>query len=118
MPQAKFAKNRRVCLSAVLTTREVMARTGIKERTLFNRIRAGTFPAPIALGYRLNRWPLAEVEKWLDDQTAREVEAWLSRRKDAEAAAGCPDAGNTRAAPATSGRCDPSHPPEPTHPMP
>lgn len=43
---------------------EVERATGLRRSTLYDAIRAGTFPAPVKLG-RLSAWPSHEVEAWI-----------------------------------------------------
>lgn len=42
--------------------------TGFKKGFLLKLIEANAFPQPIKLGYRCNRWSLAEVEHWIIQQ--------------------------------------------------
>lgn len=54
---------------ALLTNPEVRARAGIKSHAkLYELIRQGKFPAPIKLGARTARWPVATVEAWIQKQ--------------------------------------------------
>lgn len=50
----------------LLTAKQVLEMTGYRSRTtLWRRVRAGEFPAPIALSVKATRWKRAEVEAWL-----------------------------------------------------
>ncbi len=54
---------------ALLTNPEVRAIAGIKSNAkLYELIRQGKFPAPIKLGSRTARWPLATVNSWVQKQ--------------------------------------------------
>jgi len=51
----------------------VKARTGLSRSTIYLRVAAGTFPAPIKLGCgaRAVGWVEAEIEHWLSQQIAQ-----------------------------------------------
>ena len=49
---------------------EVIRRTGYKRTSIYEKISAGTFPAPIKLGPRAIAWVLEEIEKWMDERVA------------------------------------------------
>ncbi|NDV12490.1 helix-turn-helix transcriptional regulator [Crenobacter caeni] len=36
--------------------------------TLWRRVRAGTFPAPVKLSERVTAWRAEDVRRWLDEQ--------------------------------------------------
>lgn len=50
------------------------ARTGMpgilpfSPSTLWRRVRAGTFPAPVKLSKRVTAWRAEDVRQWLDEQ--------------------------------------------------
>jgi len=48
----------------LLTIREVGELTGLRERTIYRRIRAGSFPAPYKPGGFSSRWSGREVIEW------------------------------------------------------
>lgn len=50
---------------AMLRFTDVIARTGLSRTTLWRRIRAGTFPAPIQLGENSVGWPEHIVTDWI-----------------------------------------------------
>lgn len=50
---------------------EVKRRTGLGKTTIYDRISAGTFPAPVPLGGNAVGWIEAEVDAW---QAARVAE--------------------------------------------
>jgi len=52
----------------ILRLPEVKQRTGLSRSTLYMRVQAGTFPAPVSLGARAVGWIDAEVQKWLEEQ--------------------------------------------------
>jgi prophage regulatory protein len=49
----------------ILRRKQVEARTGLARSTIYDQIRAGTFPAPISLGVRAVGWVEAEIDSWL-----------------------------------------------------
>lgn len=42
----------------------VMQMVGIKRTVIYERIKAGTFPAPVQIGARAVAWDEAELAKW------------------------------------------------------
>lgn len=50
---------------------EVMARTGLSRTTIWRRIKAGTFPAPIELGQNSVGWLASEIEAWKKNRPRR-----------------------------------------------
>ena len=55
----------------MLRVPEVLARTGLSRTTIWRRIRAGTFPAPIELGENSIGWPETEISAWLAERPHR-----------------------------------------------
>jgi len=56
----------------ILRRPEVEARTGLSRSTLYDWMKAGAFPRPVALGARLVGWRETDVQAWLE---ARETKA-------------------------------------------
>lgn len=50
----------------ILRRKKVEARTGLARSTIYQHVRAGTFPAPISLGAKSVGWIEAEVNAWLE----------------------------------------------------
>jgi prophage regulatory protein len=59
----------------IMRMREVMRLTGLAKSTVYDLMRAGTFPASISLGARAVGWPSHLVEQWVADRinAAKEV---------------------------------------------
>lgn len=57
----------------LLRRREVEARTGLSRSTIYEWIRLGNFPRPIALGTRAVRWQEHDVDQWIAGRVANEV---------------------------------------------
>lgn len=55
----------------MLRAPEVMARTGLSRSTIWRRVRAGTFPAPVELGVNSIGWPALAVTEWLENRPRR-----------------------------------------------
>ncbi|MEE9249651.1 MAG: AlpA family phage regulatory protein [Alphaproteobacteria bacterium] len=55
----------------MLSARDVVARVGLHRSTIWKRVRAGTFPAPIQLGDNKIGWPEAEISAWLESRPRR-----------------------------------------------
>ena len=49
---------------------KVSGETGCARSTIYDAIRAGTFPRPIPLGSRTVAWSSAEIESWIQDRIA------------------------------------------------
>ena len=60
-------------MQTVLRLPLVKARTGLSRSTLYFRVAAGTFPAPIKLGAgaRAVGWVETEIEQWLSQQISQ-----------------------------------------------
>ena len=58
-------------LDRMLRAPDVMAQTGLSRTTIWRRVRAGTFPAPIELGVNSVGWPASEIAAWLKARTRR-----------------------------------------------
>ena len=52
----------------ILRRKQVEARTGPSRTTIYARIKAGTFPAPVSLGPRAVGWIEGDVHRWLSDR--------------------------------------------------
>ena len=65
MPDGTHALGERL-----LRLSDVEAKTGIKRSTIYRRIAAETFPAPLSLGPGTVRWRLSDVEAWIEGLTA------------------------------------------------
>ena len=50
----------------ILRRNQVEARTGLARSTIYQHVRAGTFPKPISLGAKSVGWIEAEVNAWLE----------------------------------------------------
>lgn len=55
----------------ILRRKQVEARTGLARSTIYDRIKAGTFPAPISLGAKAVGWIESELDAWLQDQVEK-----------------------------------------------
>ena len=47
---------------------EVMERTGLSRTTIWRRVRAGTFPAPVQLGENSIGWPASEITAGIESR--------------------------------------------------
>ena len=47
---------------------EVIERTGISRTTIWRRVRAGTFPAPVQLGSNSIGWPEPAIIEWVESR--------------------------------------------------
>ena len=55
-------------VSRLLTASEVLSVTGYKSRTtLWRKVRARAFPAPVKLTGSALRWRAEEIEAWIDE---------------------------------------------------
>lgn len=49
----------------IIRRRKVEARTGLSRSTIYDRIKSGTFPAPVSLGSQAVGWIESEIDSWL-----------------------------------------------------
>ncbi len=54
--------------------KDVIRITALSRPTLYRRIAAGRFPAPVKLGGRASGWPAQALQAWIDDPTGYEAE--------------------------------------------
>lgn len=47
--------------------RDVVRITALSRSTIYRRVAAGRFPAPIHLGGHAAAWPSASLQAWIDD---------------------------------------------------
>jgi prophage regulatory protein len=59
----------------ILRRKRVEARTGLARSTIYERVRAGTFPAPISLGAKAVGWIESEIDDWLTNQVQQSRKA-------------------------------------------
>jgi prophage regulatory protein len=59
----------------ILRRKQVESRIGLSRSTLYDRIRAGTFPAPVSLGGKSVGWIESEVDAWLTAQIEKSRKA-------------------------------------------
>ena len=52
-------------VTRILRFKEVSSRTGYKHSAIYEKIKAGEFPAPISLGSRAVGWVESEIEAWI-----------------------------------------------------
>jgi prophage regulatory protein len=70
-PKDDMANRRQTALApgALLSIAEVRALLCISRSTIYKRLSDGTFPKPIRLGPRTNRWRRDAIETWRDGLT-------------------------------------------------
>lgn len=44
---------------------EVERETGLARSTIYDRVKAGTFPAPVKIGVHSVGWRVADIDAWL-----------------------------------------------------
>ena len=54
--------------------KQVQARTGLGRSSIYDGVRAGTFPAPVRIGARSVGWLAHEVDAWAELMAASEQE--------------------------------------------
>ncbi|WP_367154248.1 helix-turn-helix transcriptional regulator [Methylomonas sp. HYX-M1] len=59
----------------ILRRKQVEARIGLSRSTIYERIKAGTFPAPISLGAKSVGWLESEIDAWLASQIEKSRKA-------------------------------------------
>lgn len=53
----------------MLKLKDVKEQVGFGTTAIYERIKAGTFPAPVKIGYA-SRWPESEIQDWIAKQVA------------------------------------------------
>lgn len=61
-------------VATILRRKQVEARTGLSRSTIYDRIKAGTFPSPISLGAKAVGWIESEIDAWLTAQIRKSRE--------------------------------------------
>jgi len=56
-------------MASIMRRKEVTEATGLSYTSIFNKERAGAFPARRKLGVRAVGWVRSEVEAWIHDLT-------------------------------------------------
>ena len=49
----------------VLRRKQVEVRTGLSRSTIYARVKAGSFPAPISLGAKAVGWLQSDIDDWI-----------------------------------------------------
>ena len=55
----------------ILRRPDVEARTGLSRSTIYDWMKRGEFPQPVALGARLVGWRESDIEAWLEARETR-----------------------------------------------
>ena len=55
---------------SILRRRKVEAKTGLSRSSIYEGIKAGTFPSPIPIGAKAVGWVEEEINDWLRDRIA------------------------------------------------
>ena len=67
-------------MSRIIRRREVCERVGLSYSSIYRKVKAGTFPAPVRLGVQAIGWLEHEVETWLEERSGLRFNA----RRDME----------------------------------
>ena len=59
----------------ILRRKQVEARTGLSRSTIYERIKMGTFPAPVSIGAKAVGWIESEIDSWLTAQVEKSRKA-------------------------------------------
>ena len=54
---------------AILRRKQVEREVGLSRSSIYQRIKDGTFPAPVKLGLRAVGWRVADIDRFLEDPT-------------------------------------------------
>ena len=54
---------------------EVERRVGLHKSAIYQRIAAGTFPAPLKIGPRASGWLESEIDAWIEGRLAERAAA-------------------------------------------
>jgi prophage regulatory protein len=58
---------------ALLQLRDVKYRVGLSTSSIYERVKAGTFPKPIRLDTRSVRWDARKVRAWIEQRIAEDA---------------------------------------------
>lgn len=50
---------------------EIEHRTGLKRSTIYDKMKAGTFPKPVKLGARAVAWLEPEIDAWIKERISQ-----------------------------------------------
>ena len=50
---------------------EIEYRTGLKRSTIYDKMKAGTFPKPVKLGARAVAWLEPEIDAWIKERISQ-----------------------------------------------
>ena len=53
---------------------EIEQRTGLKRSTIYDKMKAGTFPKPVKLGARAVAWLEPEIDAWIKERISQRRE--------------------------------------------
>ena len=48
----------------------VIRRVGLRKTAIYEKIRRGEFPAPVAIGVRARAWRASEIDNWIAERSA------------------------------------------------
>ena len=72
---------------AILRRKQVEREVGLSRSSIYQRIKDGTFPAPVKLGLRAVGWRVADIDRFLEDPTGyRSAQSALQNEIDTVAA--------------------------------
>lgn len=54
----------------LLKLKDVMATTSLSKASIYRQMKAGTFPASVAIGPRAVAWDSREIEEWYEERKA------------------------------------------------
>ena len=54
---------------AIIRRKQVEREVGLSRSSIYQRIKDGTFPAPVKLGLRAVGWRVADIDRFLEDPT-------------------------------------------------
>ena len=61
-------------MSDYISVDQVASLLGIHKATVFKLTKRGLLPRPFKISHQVTRWRLSEVEKYLDDKRASDLE--------------------------------------------
>ncbi len=58
-------------MSEILRIKQVTALTKMSRSTIYDQIKAGTFPRPMKLGAQAVGWTADQINQWIEERLAR-----------------------------------------------
>lgn len=62
----------------ILRIKSCETKTGLSRSSIWKRVKAGTFPAPLELGPKARGWRESDIENWLQSRPVAQIKPFNS----------------------------------------